>query len=62
MRRRFANRIFSRGKLDKAIGGNPSAPVDVINAVTHVFKRKWVKRDSDLNRFLANVYMLASVA
>ena len=33
--------------------GNPSAPVDVINAVTHVFERKWVKRDSDLNRFFA---------
>ena len=43
---------FSHGKLDKTIGGI-RAPVDVINAVTHVFERKWVKRDSDLNRFLA---------
>ena len=52
MRRKFASRIFSHGKLDKAVGGI-RAPVDVLNAAAHVFERNWAKRDSDLNRFLA---------
>ena len=33
--------------------GNPSAPLDVIDMGTHIFERQWVKRDTDLNRFLA---------
>ena len=40
-------------KFRRGDWGNPSAPVDVIDAAAHVFERKWAKRDSDLNRFLA---------
>ena len=40
-------------KFRRGNWGNPSAPVDVINAAAHVFERKWAKRESDLNRFLA---------
>ena len=58
MRRKFANTIFSRGNFDEAVGGNPSAPVDVINAAAHVFERKWAKR---LKSLLSDVFMLTSV-
>ena len=40
-------------KFRRGNWGNPSAPVDVINAAAHVFERKWAKRDSDLSHFLA---------
>ena len=40
-------------KFRRGDWGNPSAPVDVIDAAAHVFERKWAKRDSDLNCFLA---------
>ena len=40
-------------KFRRGNWGNPSAPLDVINAAAHVFERKWAKRDSDLNCFLA---------
>ena len=33
--------------------GSPNTPSDVINMGTHVFECEWVKKDSDLNRFLA---------
>ena len=52
MRRKFANRILP-WKARQGNWGNPSAPVDVINAATNVFERNWAKRDSDLNCFLA---------
>ena len=40
-------------KVRRGNWGNPSAPVDVINAAAHVFERNWAKRGSDLNCFLA---------
>ena len=33
--------------------GKPEHSLDVINMGTHVFECEWVKKDSDLNRFLA---------
>ena len=33
--------------------GESEHSLDVINMGTHVFECEWVKRDSDLNRFLA---------